>query len=103
MNYILLSIFTISEALLCSYAVIPYSKSDVMMAAILTVIMSVGLTAYAFYTDRDFTLCGGTLLVALLCLLGVGFLNFFLNVSFLNTLIAYISVVIFSIYLIYDT
>lgn len=51
--------------------------SIVVSASILTAAITIGLTAYAFYTKTDFTICGGLLFIMGFALLAVGIISIF--------------------------
>jgi FtsH-binding integral membrane protein len=65
--------------------------------------MVLGLTFYALITPTDFTMCGGLLSVLCWVLIGASVLNLFLKIKWLNVGISIASVLLFSVYLIYDT
>lgn len=73
------------------------------MAAILTAAIVVALTAYAFHTKQDFTLCGGLLFMVLLGLIVATILSIFWQNRILQIAITYGGAILFGIYLIYDT
>ena len=73
------------------------------MASILTVAMTLALSIYAWTTKTDFTTMGGVLFVALLCLPVISILAYFINLPILHLIYNYLAVLLFSIYLIYDT
>ena len=58
-NYILLSIFTFTEAYIVSYISSIYDPEIVLKAALITCVTVVALTIYAFCTKADFTQVGG--------------------------------------------
>jgi len=107
-NFILLAIFTISESITVGQACMLYDGEDVMIALGITALLVIFLTAFAFQTKIDFTLCRGVLAcvlfvfvlfglgIAILPLLGV-------NIEILHLVYSAIGVLIFSVYLIYDT
>lgn len=102
-NYILLFIFTMTEAVFVSTITSAYSVDLVLIALVLTTAMVVGLTLYAFYTTEDFTMCGGFLFACCLLLIACGILNMFMKSKVLEILIATFSLMLYSLYLIYDT
>ena len=74
------------------------------MAGGMTAGMTVGLTAYAYNTKTDFTMCGSlffilSLALMMLCLVSV-FMTF---VAWWHPFMACICVVFYALYLIYDT
>merc|ERR1712137_386347 len=107
-NYITLTFISFAMGvvlgLVCSF----YSLSSVISAVCLTVLVFVGITIYAWKTERDFTDCGtyacGMLMVLMmfglmipvLCLLGIPF-------KWLNIAYSLLGVFIFTFYIIFDT
>ena len=65
--------------------------------------MTLALSIYAWTTKTDFTVLGGLLFVALLCLPIVGFIGFIFDSKILHLVYSYLGVLLFSIYIIYDT
>lgn len=79
-NYIILGIFTFCESWIvsysCSIAYVLYPGNGgqlVLLAAVLTLAITVALTIYAFTTKTDFTMMGGSLFIfsAVLLVLGL--------------------------------
>ena len=103
LNYILLVIFTLTEAYIVSYTTTLYDPTTVFIAATLTAAVVVALTIYACTTKTDFTVCGGVLFVAVMVLCVASIFSFFFYNKIVSIIISAISVVVFSIYLIYDT
>lgn len=101
-NYILLFAWTICESYMIATAISFYDPMIVMFAAILTVAVVGSLTLYAFTTKTDFTYLGGLLfvLVTVLLLWGIFIMIFGF---FLYTLYCVFGLIVFSLYLIYDT
>jgi len=107
-NFILLALFTAAESVIVGQAAMMYDGEVLMIAMAATALLVIALTLFAFQTKIDFTLCGGILfcvlfvfilfglLIAILPLMGV-------NVEMLHLVYCGIGVLIFSIYLIYDT
>lgn len=102
-NYILLFTFTTGEAIMLSYAFASINDWKIVLtAAIMTVAIVVALTAYACTTKTDFTFLGGMLFVSCTLLFLLGLFSIFFG-GFLHTLYCCMGVVVFSIYLIFDT
>lgn len=101
-NYILLFGFTFFESITISYLVSLYPPQTVMIAALLTVAIVVGLTAYACTTKDDFTWCGAILVCALILMFFLGIFSWIFG-GFLRTLYCVLGIFVFSIYLIFDT
>ena len=85
-------------------AITSLSKTeDVFLAIALTATVVVGLTMYAFYTQDDFTMCGGTLFLIGCVLLVATIMSFFIRNKIVDIIIASIALIFWGIYLIYDT
>jgi hypothetical protein len=103
MNYVLLLIFTICEAYLVSYCCATTSPKIVLMAAILTLAITVSLTIYAMTTKIDFSYMGGMMFVFGFVLLFSGMFMLFTDNPILHVVYASIGVCFYGLYLIYDT
>ena len=102
-NYILLFIFTICEAVMLSYMIAYVNDwKTVVTAASITILVTLGLTLYACTTKTDFTFLGGMLFVCSILLLCLGIFSLFFG-NFINTLYCVLGVLLYSIYLIFDT
>lgn len=102
-NYILLFLFTISMSYLVGFISSKYSTTIVITAALLTALMMVGLTTYACYTKTDFTMCGGLLFSMSFVFIGMIFVGIFVSSKFYHAVISAFALVLFSMYIIYDT
>jgi len=103
-NLICLSIFTLAEGVLMGFAISVYEAKEVMMAIGITIIIVLGLTLFALQTKIDFTALGGILLVALLCLIMLGFfVLIFRDNKVLNIVYASLGAFIFGVYIVFDT
>jgi FtsH-binding integral membrane protein len=103
LNYILLFTFTVCEAIMLSYAFAAINDWKIVLtAAVMTVAIVAALTAYACTTKTDFTFLGGILFVSSTLLFLLGLFSIFFG-GFLHTLYCCLGVIVFSIYLIFDT
>lgn len=75
-NYILLFIFTVAESFTVAYICILSYPMNVLIALILTAIVVVALTVYAFTSKTDFTMMGGIFFILGFVLLGALILGF---------------------------
>ena len=103
LNYICLFVFTLCESYVVSFVASMYDRDTVLIAACLTAAMTVGLTLYAVFTKTDFTTCGGILMVCCVCLIFGGILSIFFHSKILRLVLAVLGVIVFGIYLVYDT
>lgn len=69
LNYILLTIFTLGLSYTVSLYTAFSTSPNVLVALVLTGVMVVGLTIYAWKSQKDFTVYGGVLFIALLLLI----------------------------------
>ncbi|KAI4342718.1 hypothetical protein MLD38_027308 [Melastoma candidum] len=106
-NFLILGLFTISMAfavgLSCSYR-----RGEVVLeAAILTAVVTVGLTLYTFWAakrGKDFSFLGPFLFAAVLVLMVFGLIQFFFPLGRISLMIyGALGALIFSGYIIYDT
>jgi FtsH-binding integral membrane protein len=101
-NYILLSIWTICESYMVGAIASFYDVQTVITAAVMTAAVTLALTAYACTTKTDFTYCGGFLF----CFSAVMFCFTLFGLIFniwLNAFYCVCGVILYSLYLIYDT
>jgi len=94
------------ESVLVGFVCMTYEKKTVFAAAALTAAMVMGLTAYACTQKDDFTesLCGLYLVAVLvLCIIASIPLYLFCGVVIPRLVVCLLGVVIFSIYIIWDT
>ncbi len=99
-NYILLFIFTLCMSFYLLIICAKYDTSVVITALFLTIGATLGLTLYAWRTERDFTFWGA-LLFALILVLFLSFPLFLL----MGGVVIYciLGIMIYSVYIIYDT
>lgn len=103
-NLFLLAGFTICEAYGIGLACSMVESEVVIKAVLLTTIMFVGLTAFAFQTKYDFTQWQGILGISLYFLITMGFVLMFLPfLSGIEAVYSYGGALIFSVYIIVDT
>lgn len=75
----------------------------VMQAFILTIAIFGGLTAYAYYSKRDFSFLRGMLMVGLFVLIGAGIISLFTGgLGSMNMLFTILGVLIFSGFVLFD-
>jgi len=103
LNYILLFAFTGAESYIVAFFCGISQGKIVFMAAAMTLGIVCALTFYAMTTKTDFTLQGGLLYILGMALLLLVLFNMFFQSSFMSTLIAAASAVLFGLYLVYDT
>jgi FtsH-binding integral membrane protein len=102
-NFILLGLFTLAMSYIVTMTTAEFPPKTVMIAAILTCGIVLALTLYACTTKTDFTICGGLLFVLGFVLIIASIMAIFIRSRILEIVISAASVVVFSIYLVYDT
>ena len=102
-NYVLLTVFTASEAymvaVVCSY----YDPSTVFIAACMTAVVTIALTLYAMFTKRDFSQWIGMAVGLGSVLLLLLIFGLFFHNRWFEIIICAVGVLVYSIYLIIDT
>lgn len=102
-NYIVLFILTLAMSYIVATIASVYQPETVLVAAGLTVAMVLGLTIYAFTTKSDFTTCGGVLIVCCVVMLIGGIVAIFWRNKWLQLGLSILGVIVFGIYLVFDT
>lgn len=106
-NYIMLFLFTIFETYMIGFICSYYSVSSpgvVVCSGIGTAMITIACTLYAFFTKSDFTIMGGLIWMLSMSLLCLGLFSwlFAFNGFIYNAIIA-LCILLFGIFLIYDT
>ena len=102
-NYIILAVFTFAESYLIGF-ICAYTKPEIVfMAASMTFVMVISLTLYAMTTKTDITIYGGLIFIIFAALFLFAFFSIFIQIRLFHVILALIGVILFSIYIIYDT
>ena len=106
-NYIVLGLFTFTMSYMVGYTCATYQQSGlgslVLMAAGMTLVMTVSLTLYACFTKTDITMWGGVLFCISIGLTIFMILAIVIGSNWLYMVLSCIAVVLYGIYLVYDT
>lgn len=107
-NLILLFTFTVLESMLIGFICASYAAAGlgaiVIEAFAITSVIFIGLTLFTMQSKIDFNFLGPMLFVSLLVLIVWGmFANFFFTSFVFNQVYALAGVIIFSLYVVYDT
>ncbi len=102
-NYILLFGFTLFESYCLSVLTSFYSTDAVIIAAALTLAVTLGLTLYAFKTKTDFTFLGAFLFAASIGLIIFAIILAVLPFYFATVIYCLLGTLLFAAYLVYDT
>lgn len=102
-NYILLFLLTFSLSYIVATIASVYSPEIVLVAAGLTAAMVISLTLYAIIAKSDLTDCGGFMVVIGVVLLVGGIIGIFWRNKWFALGMSILGVIVFGIYLIFDT
>ncbi|KAI8120411.1 Protein lifeguard 1 [Lucilia cuprina] len=102
-NYICLAIFTLAKGFLLGVVSSIYDPMTVLTAVGITAAVCFALTLFAMQTKWDFTVMGGFLLVVLVMFLIFSLFMFFFQTHVMKLIYCSLGVLIFSLYLLYDT
>lgn len=101
-NLFLLAGFTAAEGVVVGAITAQYQMSAILLAVGLTAVITVGLTAYAMQTKRDFTMQGGLLLTLLLTLVFTGIFGALTRSPAIHLLMGAGGALLFGAYIVYD-
>ena len=102
LNYIILTLFTLSYSYLLAVLTCLYKPQSVLTTLFLTLVVVGALILYAMKTKEDFSTCGGMLCVFLILLILSSLILIFIPVPFLYLIYNILGLVLFSFYLIFD-
>jgi len=107
-NVIFLAVFTVFEAISIGMLTIRYQSETVLLAALITAVLVIVLSAYAALTSHDFSGCGPYLFGAM-----AGMFAFFMCIAIwsmfapvpsgIHLVYCLLGVMLFSMFLVYDT
>jgi len=107
-NYIFLGVLTGAMGVLVGFSSAMYTWQSVVLAAGITVFIFLCMTVYAWNTKTDFTGFGPYLMGAMFTMMGFGFVLSILSicgvyVKWLTMLYDFLSVLLFTFYIVFDT
>ena len=102
-NYILMFTFSSFESYILAFISSYYDPYVVLSAVLITFVVTLSLTIYAFKTKTDFTVCGGILVSVTVSLIMFGFLMIFFYQYYANMLFCELAIILYSIFIVYDT
>jgi FtsH-binding integral membrane protein len=103
-NYWLLGVFTVCEAILVAVTCVQYDPVSVFVAALMTLSVTLALTAYAYTTKTDFSMAIGFMLVVIIAgLFFAIFMPIFIDSRPAEVLICSAFALIYGVYIIIDT
>ena len=101
-NYILLSLITFFETIICASIAMAYSIDVVLVSLILTIVSAGAIIIYAIKTKKNFTNMGLILAVFMSQLIMVGFLRIFIRSEFVKVFYCLFGTLVVGMYLVYD-
>jgi len=102
-NYVALMVFTFAESFLLGIISSLYKYEIVLTAVLITAVVCLALTAFAFQTKIDFTVFNGLLFVGLIILMLFGFVLMFWRSEVAHLIYSALGALLFSAYLVIDT
>jgi len=106
-NYYLLFIFTVSMSVMVGWICAVYQAAGlgglVLEAFAITMLIFISLSGYAIYSGQDFSWMGAGLLAALMCMIGVSFIGFFIPGLVNNVIYSGLGALLFCGYILSDT
>lgn len=99
----ILIVFTLLEAILVGIICSMTKTSIVLMAAGITAVIVIGLTAYACFTKSDFTGCGPYLFIISLVIFIFGIVLIFWRNPIAHLVYSCLAGLLFCVYLVFDT
>ncbi len=96
--------FTVSESYMVSFACVTSNPNLVLIAALMTLGVTVALTVYALTTKTDFTMYGGMFFIVGMSIIMFGlFASLFGGMTpILHIFLCCVSVILYGMYLVYD-
>lgn len=103
-NFLYCFVYASVFGVIVGFTLVIYTAESVVAVFLLTALIIVGLTAYAVWTETDFTGMGMYIVVALLGLLGLLFIGMFFPFgSMMHRIIGGVGAIIFGFIIVYDT
>jgi len=102
-NYISLFIMTFFLSIMCAFFSLSFTKDSVIFCIVLTLISSVAISIYAYYSTINWGIVLALIIVALSQCIGFLFMLFLLRNSFLEKVLCFLGTLLFGVYLVYDT
>ena len=102
-NYISLFIMTFFLSIMCAFFSLSFTKDSVVFCIVLTLISSVAISIYAYYSTVNWGIVLALIIVALSQCIGFLFMLFLLRNSFLEKVLCFLGTLLFGVYLVYDT
>ncbi|XP_017463159.1 PREDICTED: protein lifeguard 1-like [Rhagoletis zephyria] len=102
-NYVALMVFTFAESFMVGVISSMYYYKIVLTAVLITAVICLALTIFAFQTKIDFTVYNGLLFVLLIVLMLFGLIASFWRDGIVHLIYSCLGALLFSAYLVVDT
>ena len=103
-NYIMLFGFTLGESWMVAFICTLYEAESVLIAALMTTGLTIGLTLYACFTKKDFSTMYGIMWTFLIAFILFGIMAAFFGAGgIVRILYCTFGIIIYGIYLVIDT
>ena len=102
-NYISLFIMTFFLSIMCAFFSLSFTKDSVVFCIFLTLISSVAISIYAYYSTINWGIVLALIIVAISQCFGFLFMLFLLRNSLLEKVLCFLGTLLFGVYLVYDT
>ena len=102
-NYISLFIMTIFLSLMCGFTSLNYTKDSVIFCIVLTLLSSISISVYAYYTKINWGLVLALIIVAISQCFGFLLMLFILRNSLIEKVLCFFGTLLFGVYLVHDT
>ena len=102
-NYISLFIMTIFISFMCAFLSLNFSKESVIFCIFLTLISSIAITIYSYYSTENWGTIKALILVILSQSGGFLLMILLLNNTMVEKVMCFVGTLLFGVYLVYDT
>ena len=102
-NYIALFVMTLFLSLMCAFSSLSFTRDSVIFCIFLTLISSIAISIYAFYTKINWGIVLALIIVGISQCFGFLLMLFILRSSLLENVLCFLGTLLFGVYLVYDT
>jgi len=102
-NYISLFILTLFISFMCAFLSLNFSKDSVIFCTVLTLISSIAITVYAYYSTQNWGTIKALILVILSQSGGFLLMILLLGNTMVEKVMCFVGTLLFGVYLVYDT
>lgn len=102
-NIICLAVFTICEAYIVAWFASSFEPTSALVAACLALVLTLGLSIYAWVTEADFTLCRGLMVGFIVVIIFFAIAVALNAANFVNMILVFIIIMLYCLFIVYDT